>query len=105
MHLLPYMYSITGHCQLKICDMGIPKLREASQGTVTTATVHMKGTYPYMAPEMYGPNRRGTAADVYAFGCLMIELFGQKKVWGELVTAQIMQKVCRSIMLHHNHLM
>jgi len=49
-----------------------------------------------MAPEMYGPNRGGTAADVYAFGCLMIELFGQKKVWGELVTAQIMQKVCGS---------
>jgi len=79
-----------------ICDMGIAKLREASQATVTTATAHMKGTYPYMAPEMYGPNRRGTAVDVYAFGCLMIELFGQKKVWGELVSSQIMQKVCGS---------
>ncbi|XP_065890569.1 uncharacterized protein [Dysidea avara] len=78
-----------------ICDMGISKLREA-EATITTATIHMKGTYPYMAPEMYGPNRRGTAVDVYAFGCLMIELFGQKKVWGELVTAQIMQKVCGS---------
>ena len=75
--------------------MGISKLREA-EATITSATIHMKGTYPYMAPEMYGPNRRGTAVDVYAFGCLMIELFGQKKVWGELVTAQIMQKVCGS---------
>ena len=40
----------------------------------------MKATYPYMALEIYGPSRRGTAADVYIFRCLMIELFGQKKV-------------------------
>ena len=44
----------------------------------------------------HGPNRRGTAVDVYAFGCLMIELFGERKVWGELVRAQIMQKICGS---------
>ena len=79
-----------------ICDMGIAKLRAASEATVTTAMPYAKGTYPYMAPEMYGPNRRGTAVDVYAFGCLMIELFGERKVWGELVTAQIMQKICGS---------
>lgn len=76
--------------------MGIAKLRAASEATATTAIPHAKGTYPYMAPEMYGPNRRGTAVDVYAFGCLMIELFGQRRVWGELVGTQIMQKVCGS---------
>ena len=65
-----------------ICDMGIAKLKAASQATTTTVTPNPKGTYPYMAPEMYGPNRRGTAVDVYAFGCLMIELLGQRKVWG-----------------------
>lgn len=76
--------------------MGIAKLRAVSEATVTTAMPYAKETYPYMAPEMYGPNRRGTAVDVCAFECLMIELFGQRIVWGELVTAQIMQKVCGS---------
>jgi len=36
-----------------------------------------------------------TSVDVYAFGCLMIEQFGQRKVWGELLTVvEIMLKVC-----------
>ena len=47
---------------------------------------------------MYERNRRGTAADVYSFGCLMIELFGQRRVWGNLVTAQIMLKVCGKVL-------
>ena len=79
-----------------ICDMGIAKLKAASQATATTVTPNPKGTYPYMAPEMYGPNCQGTAVDVYAFGCLMIELLGQRKVWGDLTSVQIMQKVCGS---------
>ena len=47
-----------------------------------------------MAPEMYGTACRGTAADIYSFGCLLIELFGAKRVWGTLTAMQIMQKVC-----------
>lgn len=76
--------------------MGIAKLKAASQATATTVTPNPKGTYPYMAPEMYGPNLQGTAVDVYAFGCLMIELLGQRKVWGDLTSVQIMQKICES---------
>ena len=44
-----------------ICDMGIAKLRAASEAIVTTAMPYAKGTYPYMAPETYGPNHQGTA--------------------------------------------
>ena len=79
-----------------ICDMGIAKLKAASEATATTVTPNPKGTYPYMAPEMFGPSHRGTAVYVYAFGCLLIELLGQRKVWAELTSVQIMQKVCGS---------
>ena len=60
---------------------------------------------------MYGPNHHSTAVDVYAFGCLIIELLGQRKVMEDLTSVQIMQKVCGSLRLasllpavDHDHL-
>lgn len=50
-----------------------------------------------MAPEMFAAGRRGKAVDIYSFGCLLIELFGEKRVWEGLSTGmEIMQKVCGS---------
>ena len=77
-----------------MCDMGIAKLKEASQATLTTVHGTPTGTYPYMAPEMFSEARRGKGVDVYAFGCLCIELFGQKRLWKGLSGPQIMGKVC-----------
>ena len=79
-----------------ICDLGIAKLKY-SQATVTTSSTNVKGTYPYMAPEMFGTQNRGTAVDVYSLGCVYIELFGENKVWPGITDGlQIMQKVCGS---------
>ena len=47
-----------------------------------------------MAPEMFQAGHQGKPVDVYALGCLYIELFGQKRVWRDLDGLQIMQKVC-----------
>lgn len=66
-----------------ICDLGLAKLKDAAQQTMTTATQHVVGTYPYMAPEMFTIGHRGAAVDVYSLGCLYIELFG-KKEYGQL---------------------
>ena len=52
------------------------------------------GTFPYMAPEMFRCAHRGPPVDVYSLGCLFIELFGSKSMWGELTNMEIMQKVC-----------
>ena len=61
-----------------ICDLGVAKIkRQATMTTVSNAT----GTYPYMAPEMFGAAHQSTAVDVYSLGCLYIELFGVKPVW------------------------
>ena len=95
--LLILIFQITTNLQqVKICDMGLSKFKDSSQATATTRTPHPTGTYPYMAPEMFGASRRGTAVDIYSFGCLMIEVFGQKKVWGDLPGINIMHKVCGS---------
>ncbi len=46
---------------------------------------------------MFSPSKRGSAVDIYSFGCLMIELFGHKRVWGELRVLEIMQKLCGNL--------
>ena len=78
-----------------ICDMGIAKLTYSSHDP-TTAT-QVVGTCPYMAPEMFEGLKTGTAVDIYSLGCLLIEPFGERKVWPGLHTsAEIMRKVCGS---------
>ena len=77
-----------------MCDMGIAKLKEASQATMTTIHRGPTGTYPYMSPEMFGESHRGKPVDVYAFGCLCIELFGGKRLYKDLTPMQIMKRVC-----------
>ena len=80
-----------------ICDLGLAKLKDAAQQTMTTVTQHLIGTYPYMAPEMFSVSHRSSAVDIYSMGCLYIELFGKKRVWPPgMSSAQIMQKVCGS---------
>ena len=56
----------------------------------------ISGTFPYMAPEMFATTRRGAAVDIYALGCLYIQLFGGRRVWPGIDGIQIMQKVCGS---------
>lgn len=78
-----------------VCDMGIAKVKFAAETTVTS---HSKGpgTYPYMAPEMFQKSRRGSAVDIYSFGCLLIELFGKRRVWPGLDAPDIMVRVMGS---------
>ena len=77
-----------------ICDLGVAKIKY--QATMTTVS-NAIGTYPYMAPEMFGTGHRSTAADIYSLGCLYIELFGERRVWEGITDGvQIMQKVCGS---------
>lgn len=77
-----------------ICDMGISRLKDMSKTTMTTGSNSPIGTSPYMAPELFSKGHHGTAVDIYAFGCLLIEVFGEQRVWKGLNGPQIMQKVC-----------
>ena len=75
--------------------MGIAKLRYSAHDPTTSTQV--VGTYPYMAPEMFEGSKSGTAVDIYSFGCILIKLFSERRVWPGLHTsAEIMHKVCGS---------
>ncbi|KAG8893177.1 hypothetical protein FRB99_002158, partial [Tulasnella sp. 403] len=61
-----------------LCDFGISKLLEDAQSGFTT-TDNQKGTYRFMAPEQFGEKPiYTTETDVYAFGCLAIEIMSGK---------------------------
>lgn len=72
-----------------VCDLGIAKVKAVAETTVTSLSKG-PGTYPYMAPEMFKKSHRGPAVDIYSFGCLLIELFGKKRVWPGLDAPDIM---------------
>ena len=86
---------MTKDFKITICDMGISKIKRAAEATVTSFGKG-PGTFPYMAPEMFHKGRRGKAVDIYSFGCTLIELFSDHRVWPNLDATEIMMRICGS---------
>ncbi|WP_052707287.1 protein kinase domain-containing protein, partial [Streptomyces rubellomurinus] len=63
---------ITEAGQLKVLDFGIAQLDTGAGGLTTVGTVI--GSPPYMAPERWTGGRVDGRADLYALGCLLVEL-------------------------------
>ena len=94
--IFPLLVQVTEDLKdVYICDLGVAKLSNVG-ATLCTSKGEGAGTIPYKAPEMFHSARRGSAVDIYSFGCLLIELFGHKRVWGKLQQMEIMHKVCGS---------
>ena len=64
--------------------MGVTRVNKATEATVTS-TGKGPGTFPYVAPEMFRKARRGTAVDIYSLDCTLLELFGSRRVWPNVI--------------------
>ena len=53
----------------------------------------MAGTPGFQPPEQLKAEKIGPACDVFAFGCVMIVLFGERVLWPGLTPFQIMHKL------------
>nr|XP_043634646.1 mitogen-activated protein kinase kinase kinase 20-like [Erigeron canadensis] len=62
---------------VKIADFGLAKRITEEKGS----TFDIRGTPLYMAPETVKKGEQGQAADIWAFGCLVLEMFTRKPVW------------------------
>ena len=51
------------------------------------------GTPGFQSPEQLRAESLSESCDIYAFGCVLIELFGGRSVWQGLTPFQIMCKV------------
>ncbi len=94
LHFICLLQLTKDHNNVFICDMGISNLKEIAMTTLMTTANSPRGTFPYMAPELFCRERRGPPVDIYAFGCLVVEVFGAVRVWKGLNAAEIMQKIC-----------
>mmetsp|Transcript_96008 Transcript_96008/g.271755 ORF Transcript_96008/g.271755 Transcript_96008/m.271755 type:complete len:601 (-) Transcript_96008:180-1982(-) len=65
-------------CCVKLADFGCSK---RAMETMMTHTM-MRGSIPWMAPEVIVHSRYGRAADVWSFGCLVIEAATARVPWG-----------------------
>eukprot|EP00929_Paragymnodinium_shiwhaense_P069062 TRINITY_DN34841_c0_g6_i2.p1 TRINITY_DN34841_c0_g6~~TRINITY_DN34841_c0_g6_i2.p1 ORF type:complete len:350 (-),score=84.23 TRINITY_DN34841_c0_g6_i2:67-1116(-) len=80
-------------CGVKLADFG------CSKRTTDTMSRTMKGSIPWMAPEMMAQAGYTYKADIWSFGCLCVEMSSKERMpWGQkfnnIVTA--MYKICMS---------
>jgi len=64
-------------CRVKLSDFG------CSKRTQETWSVTMKGSIPWMAPEVVKHTGYGRKADIWSFGCVMIEMATADSPWGK----------------------
>lgn len=78
---------------LHVClaDFGLAHIISGTHG-VGTATMKA-GTPGFQAPAQLRGDTVGTDSDVYALGVVIVELFGEKALWGTLSSHAIMYKV------------
>ena len=68
-----------------------------TKGTLATAKTNSSsssiGTPGFQPIEQLKAGEINEAVDIYAVGCVLVELFGEKKIWEGLSAIQIMVKV------------
>ena len=103
-----------------LAHFGLAKML-TSTGSVGSKS-GQSGTPGFQSPEQLMAGKIDVLSDIYSFGCVLIELFGKKQVWGGLSHFQIMykvgvelqtpehhhlppniQKICASCLAEHNH--
>eukprot|EP00811_Abedinium_folium_P006119 NODE_15632_length_1039_cov_9.081140.p1 GENE.NODE_15632_length_1039_cov_9.081140~~NODE_15632_length_1039_cov_9.081140.p1 ORF type:complete len:314 (+),score=63.63 NODE_15632_length_1039_cov_9.081140:83-943(+) len=65
-------------CQVKLTDFGCSKKATGEQ----TLSQSMCGSIPWMAPEVITRSGYGRKADIWSFGCVLIEMATAAKPWG-----------------------
>ncbi|KAJ7231335.1 kinase-like domain-containing protein [Mycena rebaudengoi] len=87
---------ITQHWSACLADFGLTSFTDT---TVATTTSHRAGAIRWMAPELIDPDRFGlpfrrtTAADVYAFACVCLELYTGRAPFANMTEAGVILKI------------
>jgi hypothetical protein len=66
-------------CKVKLSDFGCSK---RTSSTVNDPSKTMRGSIPWMAPEVIQQKGYGRGADIWSFGCVIIEMGTAKHPWG-----------------------
>lgn len=69
---------------VKIADFGLARFSSSFSQSEESMTTICIGTARFMAPELFDNSRNdliGTEVDIWALGCLIIEIFSNKRPW------------------------
>ncbi|KAG8898424.1 hypothetical protein FRB99_007442 [Tulasnella sp. 403] len=70
---------ITDERRAILCDFGLAKSMESMPSGLTTSTFNQGGSLPYESPELLtGTSLRAPESDVWAWGCLLQEIFSSR---------------------------
>ena len=92
------LLDLNGSC--KLADFGCSKKLDVAPGGSTVVMRTMKGSIPWMAPEVIMGEGYGRPADIWALGCVVIEMATGKHPWGKF--DNIMQAMYRIAMSEDN---
>lgn len=76
---------LLSNCQVKLCDFGCALLIEKtlSQCLSDQFQAALTGSIPWMAPEVIKQAKYGRKADIWSFGCCLIEMKTARNPWSE----------------------
>ncbi|XP_015120346.1 cyclin-dependent kinase-like 1 [Diachasma alloeum] len=78
----PENIMITKHWSLKLVDLGLSKCLTSVGASRTTVGTTLKGTAPYMPPEMVlHYDDASVFSDIWAVGCTIAEMYTESPVW------------------------
>jgi len=88
------LLDLNGSC--KLADFGCSKKLDVNPAGSTVVMKTMKGSIPWMAPEVIMGEGYGRPADIWALGCVVVEMATGKHPWGKF--DNIMQAMYRIAM-------
>lgn len=88
------LIDVNGSC--KLADFGCSKRLDTTDEGATMIMKSLKGTIPFMSPETLSGAGYGRATDIWALGCLVLEMALGRNPWGKF--DNIMQAMYRIAM-------
>jgi serine/threonine-protein kinase TNNI3K len=84
--LKPSNILIDGGGQPRVADFGLARWLAPGDGATLTGET---GTYQYMAPEVFRHEAYGPPADVWSFGCVLVEIMAQALPYGDALLTPV----------------
>lgn len=97
--LKPENILITRDGTIRICDFGLSRIQRIATTGVSPSTKDVErkgvGTVIYMAPEIFNNGLSTIKSDMWAVGCVIVELYKGTRTWGDYTSDSKVKSMVR----------